>query len=306
VRFRWREPVRVGTMRPAVPGQHQLVPRRTTSSDGTSLCYYVGGAADAPALLLVGGPLAPSGVWRSLLAYLGRRLRFVTWDGRGLFGSTPPRRTAGGYAMPLQVSDLHAVLGALGDKRIALLGFSFGVQLALEAYRELGDRVACMVLMSGSAGRPLEALGGLPGTGKPLRRALDWARHANGRLAQPLPRAVTGALVSLLAGPTLASDVRQDLVDALSAVPASALLDTLSTYAEHDASRSLDSVRAPTLIVTGERDPLAPPEIMQQVARHIPRSEILVVPRAHHLVFAEYPDLVNLRLERFFEDVGWC
>ena len=80
----------------------------------------------------------------------------------------------------------------------------------------------------------------------------------------------------------------------------------IAAYAEHDASRSLDGVRAPTLVVTGERDWLAPAAVMQQIARHLPRSEILVVPGAHHLVFAEYPDLVNLRLERFFEDVGWC
>jgi pimeloyl-ACP methyl ester carboxylesterase len=208
--------------------------------------------------------------------------------------------------MSLQLADLRAVLDAERVERVALLGCSFGVQLALEAYRELGERVGCMVLMSGAPGRPIDVLARSQTTGAALRRALDWARRKNGNLDRRIPRALLKPLMTRLVGPPAAAELREELIEAIAGSELSPLVGTLDGYARHDAWGLVDEVRAPTLIVAGTHDPLAPPAIMQRLARHIPHSEVLVVRGAHHFSFAEYPDLVNLRLERFFEDVGWC
>jgi pimeloyl-ACP methyl ester carboxylesterase len=58
------------------------------------------------------------------------------------------------------------------------------------------------------------------------------------------------------------------------------------------------------LVITGDRDPFTPRQLSQQMARRIPGGEILVVRGATHYAMIEYPELVNLRIEKFFREHG--
>jgi pimeloyl-ACP methyl ester carboxylesterase len=80
---------------------------------------------------------------------------------------------------------------------------------------------------------------------------------------------------------------------------------SLRALGEHDASRILESISAPVLVITGDRDRMTPHGLSQQMVRRLPRAEILVVRGGTHYTAVEFPELVALRIERFFNDHGY-
>lgn len=72
---------------------------------------------------------------------------------------------------------------------------------------------------------------------------------------------------------------------------------------EFDVRDRLAEITAPTLIVVGELDEMTPVKYSQYLHEHIAGSELLVVPRAGHLVMAEKPDVVNAAIDRFLKKI---
>ena len=114
-----------------------------TTEDGCHL--WATATGDGPPLLLChGGP----GVWdmfADVAAMLSDRLRVIRWDQRGCGRSD--RR--GPYSMARTVADLDAVRRHFGLDRMALLGHSWGAQLALRYALDHPDRVSRLVYVSG-------------------------------------------------------------------------------------------------------------------------------------------------------------
>ena len=69
--------------------------------------------------------------------------------------------------------------------------------------------------------------------------------------------------------------------------------------ADMDISAWLPRVAAPTLILTGDRDPYIPFAQPQLLAARIPHAELAVISGAGHLLFAERPEEYRQKLE------GW-
>ena len=55
----------------------------------------------------------------------------------------------------------------------------------------------------------------------------------------------------------------------------------------------LETMRAPTLVVSGEADLLSPPVLMRMLAAHIPTSRLVSLPEAGHAGFWERPEVWN-------------
>src|SRR5690606_7192483 len=79
----------------------------------------------------------------------------------------------------------------------------------------------------------------------------------------------------------------------------SALARALSV---HSAADLLPKLEMPTLVIAGARDTFAPVWISEEMHRRIPGSEILVVRDGTHATPVEHPQLLNLRLEKFFRE----
>lgn len=64
----------------------------------------------------------------------------------------------------------------------------------------------------------------------------------------------------------------------------------------------LSLIRAPTLVVAGERDVLVPPALCQQVAQSVAGAEYAMVSRAGHNVMWDQADAFNELLLRFLQE----
>jgi pimeloyl-ACP methyl ester carboxylesterase len=297
------------------PSALLLATRRTRSADGTLIAYHTTEPPrpEAPVVVLAGGLGGHHRSWSPQIAYFGDRLRFVTWDYRGLFGSARPRQDeADGYAMARQLQDLQAVLAAEGLGRVALVGWSMGVQVALEACARMPERVRSLVLINGTASRPLDWLGSVPGHGLLVSRLVGLAAHGGPLLAALVRsaarrRRLAGGLLRLgIVAESMDAELFDRLVADLGDLDLTAYARTFQAMAEHDASAALPRVAVPTLVIAGERDPFTSAAAAHAMARHIPASEMVMVPGGGHYLCLEYPDLVNLQMERFFAALGLC
>ncbi|MFT3765329.1 MAG: alpha/beta hydrolase [Minicystis sp.] len=267
--------------------------------DGTEIAYHRTPApfAGAPVVVLANGLGGTWQAWRGQMEYLADRCRFLTWDYRGLFDSARPSPdTDAAYAVDRHVQDLHAILAAEGVERAALVGWSLGVQVVLEAFRRVPARVTSLVLINGTYGRPLDTLTPLPGAGAVIPPLLDVLRRAHGVATQVTrrtlgrPEAVTWLKRLGLIGKTLDDAVFAELCSSFARLDLEPYFRLLKAAGEHDAGRVLGSINVPALVIAGDRDPMTPRELAQQMARRIPEAEILVVPGGTHYVPVEYPD----------------
>jgi pimeloyl-ACP methyl ester carboxylesterase len=188
------------------------------------------------------------------------------------------------------------------------VGHSMGVQVALEAHRRAPDRVEGLVLVCGAPGKPLDTFHDTP----LLAAAFPYAREAVERFPE-VARLVFRSVIptELTLKLAMAFEVnsrhvaREDLaryLADLSDVDAGLFVRLASSAGQHDASDHLPRVAVPTLIVAGEQDTFTPMWLSVKMHAAIPGSELLVLPGGTHVGPLEHPELVALRVEKYFRD----
>jgi pimeloyl-ACP methyl ester carboxylesterase len=282
---------------------------RSLSVNGAELAVHDTGG-EGPPLVLAGGLGGPFCGWRHQLDYLSDRYRMVGWDYRGLFGSTVPEHESPSYSVSEHADDFENVLSACGIARAPFIGWSMGVQVVLELYERHPEMVSHLVLINGTWGRPLETLP-IPVLRQLLPRLLARASRLSqtgGRLlrrATEWPETVLWLKRLGIVGSTLDEELFREVATEFGNVNLEVYLKTLRALGEHDASHVLESIEVPALVITGDRDPFTPRQLAQRMARRIPGGEILVVRGGTHYTPIEYPELVNLRIEKFLREHGY-
>lgn len=242
--------------------------------------------------------------WRPLFEALDPGWSILIWDYRGQFGSDAPPGD-----LPIQIADhsrdLETLLVAESIERGALMGWSVGVQVALEHYRRRPEQVDALVLIHGAYERVLHSpLGG--GAGAKLVRGLTHAAAQVADRLQPALRPLFGRPgLARLAG-TLGV-VRANHEEFAPALAAWANLDlrryllmTLSAD-EHITSDMHDQVEVPTLITAGEKDAISPPRLARELHERIARSELLIIPDTTHYAIIEKPGFCAQSIDRFLK-----
>lgn len=67
----------------------------------------------------------------------------------------------------------------------------------------------------------------------------------------------------------------------------------------------LCQVNIPLLVIAGDRDPFTSLVSVQNIVKRMKDAELMVVPGAAHYLAADYPEHVNLRIEKFFRERGY-
>jgi len=286
--------------------------RIVAALDGTPIAYATAGRWDDPTattIVLANGLGGTAVAWAHQVGHLADRYRFVTWDYRGLFRSGRPR-DPDAFTIERQVDDLFTVLDTLDVKNAVLMGWSMGVQVSLEALRRRPALARALVLLNGTFGRPFSTLPGGVLAAHLVPRVLELLRKFH-RFSARAMNTVAGWPETIgwlkrigVVGATLDEQVFADVVLEFSGMDMDAYFRTLHALGEHDAMDVLPSIRVPTLVVAGERDRMTPQKAARRIAARIPGSEIVVVKGGTHYVAIEYPELVNLSIERFLTKHG--
>jgi len=271
--------------------------------DGTHITLY-DTTGDKPPVVLASGPFS---TWRHQVDYLRERYRLVSWDYRGLGRSSHPAEQPPRFDMASHVADLEAVLAETGIQRAAFIGWSMGAQVLLELYDHAPERFSHLVFINGTFGRPFETVA-VPLAARIIPRLAQQVQRHH-RVGSRLLRRATRWPETLLwlkrlglIGSTVDSELFREMSAEFSELDLEAYLRMLRSLGDHDAARVLPKVQVPTLMIAGERDAFTPRQITEQMALRIAGCELLLVRGATHYTAVEYPELVNLRIEKFFRE----
>jgi pimeloyl-ACP methyl ester carboxylesterase len=273
-----------------------------TRRDGAPLAGYVSGSS-GPALVLANGLGGPVAAFRHQVSHFERRFRVVSWDYRGLYGSrstSPPARVD----VAAQADDLEDLLDAAGVESAVIVGWSMGVQVAIELALRAPERVSELVLINGAHGRPMANLR-VPSASRWLPYLLERARPHHALASRLVARATSFRLGADLArglglvSPRLGSDEILDLAREFKALDFDVYLRTLAALERHDPSAALHRLAVRTLVIAGGRDPLFSPRVGRALSERLLHGELYVVPHATHYAPLEFPELVNARIDAF-------
>jgi pimeloyl-ACP methyl ester carboxylesterase len=257
------------------------VPTPTEGRTAGGIAYDVRGSG--PTVVLLHGGVLDRRMWDRDVDALARRFRVVRYDLRGHGRSADIKEPFSA------VDDLVGVLDAVGTPRAHLVGLSLGSRVALDFALTHPDRVDRLVLAGPfpSGARVTEMPPGLDSMMAAVRRG-DADRAA----------AIAAGMPAFTAPPEKAAWVR-------SIVLANARLFRQSPTAERPTSPAamarLADVRAPTLVVVGDRDARDILSAADSLTAGIPRVERVTVGGAGHLVNVWAPEVFRRELIRFLD-----
>lgn len=280
-----------------------------TAPTGTRLAIRVRGSG--PALVLCNGWSTSDFFWKHLLPRWSERHTVVSWDYPGHGASDPAASEA-----DIDIESLGAYVGvvmdAAGIGSAALAGYSMGCQVVLEAAAAQPDRVSAAALLLGSfehaiATASFRSWGGEVGRvlrGLPPRTC--WALHREIYRVMRGPVGIPMGRLLRWVGPQARSADVRDYIEHFGIIHAPSVFAMAAAGQRHSARACLARVRAPVLIVAGEKDVFAPPSLSGALLHQLlPGSELSVLPDGTHTSLFEHHETIAIRVERFLSEPRW-
>lgn len=206
-----------------------------TTRDGTRLYWRLEGPAERPPLVLLNAIGTDMALWDSVVPLLLPHFQILRFDARGSGASDAP---PGDYSFEMFAQDTIAVMQAAGLPRAAIAGVSLGGMIAMETALRFPEQVSALVLICTSAS---------------IDRAIWIDRVASVR-AGGVAAVADAAMARFLSPefsathPDLTAGVRRTLLSSQGYAGAAAAIR------DGDLHRRLGSIKAPTLVVSGNKD----------------------------------------------------
>ncbi|HET9471010.1 MAG TPA: alpha/beta fold hydrolase, partial [Usitatibacter sp.] len=204
--------------------------------------------------------------------------RVVAPDNRGAGASTQVDEPITTRDM---AGDMLALLDHLGIARAHVVGRSMGGAIAQHMALMAPDRVASMALCASFA--KLDAFGArvLANMREVLEWTGSWADHAR----HSVRNFVSAEFFD--ANPERVAAIER-LIGGEQRLPACYVRQNRACL-EHDTLAALPSIRCPTLVLSGGRDPICPPVCARWIAEGIPGAEAVRFEACSHFFLMEEP-----------------
>ena len=243
--------------------------------------------AQAPVVLLIHGLAGACGLWNPVSQVLREHFRVVQYDLRGHGESGSPE---GSWSLEDFVADLLQVFRRHELSRIHLAGFSLGGLIAQRFAIDHPDKVERLAIVSAVAGRTAEEK-------EKVTRRLENLRAGDydTNIEAALERWFSPGF----------REQHPDLVEQRMALMRKVgsqrgYIQAYKVFSTSDLADELQLISAPTLIMTGEKDPGSNPRMAALMHSRIPDSKMEILPGLRHSLLVEAPELVAEKLNGFF------
>jgi len=258
-----------------------------SAAAGHVLHHESTGPADGAPIVLLHGLGSCGSDWGLQLPALADRHRVITFDLPGHGRSPLP---SGPVTIAAMAHDVAEVLRRLTLGPVHLVGLSLGGCVALALAAGFPEDVRTLTLVNTFAKlRPA----GARGVGRMLKRV---------------------ALLTVAPIPVMAASVARDLfplpdqehlyraaVESLGRTSRRSYAASMRALARVDLREELASIRCPTLVIAGARDPTVPLAAKELLARRIPGARLLVIPESRHATNIDQPEAFNRAVLEFVE-----
>jgi 3-oxoadipate enol-lactonase len=238
-----------------------------------------------PMVLLHGFPLSAD-LWRPQLERRPDGWRMIAPDLRGL----GPQGGPPAESIDQMASDVVGLLDELRLERAVIGGLSMGGYVTLALFRLAPERFTGMILANTRAGADSTE----------ARAARD---QMSARVRADGPSAVAEDMLPKLLGkttrdsrPEIAGTVRA-LIEGNTVAGIDGAIQSMKTRA--DSTPLLEKIGRPALVITSDEDTLIPASEAEDMARRLPRAQLVTIPKAGHASNLEAPDDFSEALANF-------
>lgn len=260
---------------------------------GSHTVYYDESGMGHPLILISGLGRSRLSWWKQIEPF-AKKFRVINMDNRDAGDSaicTSP------YTITDMAADVAGIIKNLNLGRTHIIGISLGGMIAQElviGYPELVDR---LVLVATTAGGPTSV------SAKPEIMALLVAKEREDtetRLRRVFPQ-IMGEGYTARHPEDLDRIVTDSLTKPMSLESYQRQLGAIMSYLRQGTADRLEQITAPTLIIHGDYDPLAPYANGEYLAAHIKGARLSTYPGVGHMVMVESPDRFNREVIEFLE-----
>ncbi|HEY80050.1 MAG TPA: alpha/beta fold hydrolase [Anaerolineae bacterium] len=247
--------------------------------------YYETLGQGEPALFLHGLGSSSRG-WEFQREPFAQRYQVILADVRGHGDSDKP---PGPYSAPMMTEDIAALLDALGEGPVHVVGLSMGGMMGFQLAVDRPDLVRSLVVVNSLPELVPHSLG---------ERLALWQRKLLMRALSPQ------RLARALGQRIFPKPEQQPLLDAfiedfLRNDPAAyrAAANALIGWSVRDR---IGAIACPVLFISGDRD-YTPPEVKETYAREIPDARVVVIEDSGHATPVDQPDAFNRAVLDFLQ-----
>jgi len=248
----------------------------TVKANGIGIYYEITGSG--PPLTLIMGLGCSARQWEWMVPVLAESFRVITFDNRGVGRTSKPDME---YTTDLFAEDTGALLNTLGIKKTHIFGVSAGGMIAQKFALKYPDMVDHLVL-----GCTMPNFYHLPPTTEVLQRMQE---------SQLLPPEESVEVIMRLflsehffaEKPDPAAKLKEMMLAEKKEQGPDAFLRQLGAAMNHDTQDEVKNIKVPTLVITGDLDPIAPVENSRFLAEQISNSTLAEIPGVYHAFWIE-------------------
>jgi pimeloyl-ACP methyl ester carboxylesterase len=257
---------------PMVPLPAQVPAQEGLAQLSDTQLFYWDTGGDGHAVLFLHPATGSAMIWgyqQPVFAKAGYRV--IGYSRRGYYRSAPVAEDNPGIAS----EDLHKLVDFLGLKKFHLVSSAAGGVVASDYALSHQDRLLSLVIADNPAGIRGGEIGKVADSLKP--KGFD-----------------AMAIEFLELGPSYRA-AHPDGVKAWLELAHKALVSKRASVrvANSITDAALNTIKVPTLLITGAADLYTPPSVLRMVAAKIPNSEMVIAAEAGHSVHWETPELFN-------------
>ena len=260
------------------------------NANGIQMNYELSGKKNVPVVMLSHSLGSSLIMWVPQMKVLGPQFQVLRYDIRGHGKSEVP---AGPYNLELLGEDAIALLDALRIEKVHWIGLSMGGMIGQSVALNHPKRLKSLALCDTGAVIAPEA--------QPIwQERIDAVREkgVESQLEATMERWFTPSFLKL--SPPMLGVTRKQFL----ATPAKGYMGCIEAIRKLSYLDRLSKIKIPTLIMVGEDDPGTPVAVSEAMHQRIPNSRMVVIPSARHLSNVEQPEVFNVTLLKFLEDLG--
>jgi 3-oxoadipate enol-lactonase len=235
------------------------------ATNGTQINVEIAGRDDAPALMLSNSLGTNLHMWDEQADELSKHFRLIRYDRRGHGKSAVPARP---YSMELLGRDVIGILDALKIKKTNWCGLSMGGMVGQWLGANAPDRVEKLILSN---------------TSSYYADKTPWSDRIKSVEANGLNQLVDGNMQRWFteAFRARAPQTMAKMKEMFVATNIDGYVGCCEAIRDMDFRASNPTVKAPTLVIVGAKDPATPPSAGEAIQKAIPGAKLISLEAAH-------------------------
>lgn len=246
--------------------------------------------------------------WSPQVKHFSKTHKALMFDYRG-HHKTPIPADKESLTLESLSMDLIEFCKQQGIKNADFVGHSFGCQVLLGAYQKEPELFKTLTFVNGLYRNPFESMMEADQLVELINQAKKIYNQAPGLISSLWEKGVTNPLLvplsSLTGGFNLSQTALKDIeiyARGVSTIDFRVFITFFEEMVAFNAEETLSKISVPTLIICGSKDALTPMEEQEKMNELIATSELYPVPYGSHCTQLDFPEMVNLKIQKFISD----